>query len=305
MSHGETIVITVGQNTNSHYKRLDIFLSDSLDGLSRSYIKELFLKQQINVGKTSPIKIKNLELKKMPPEGTVIEIKIPPLLPINAQPEDIPLEILKEDEYLAIINKPTGLVVHPAPGNQTGTLVNALLHHYPKLKDGFSNQRPGIVHRLDKGTSGVLVIAKDKHCYEKLIKLFEKHNINRQYQCITTETNIPKEGKISSTIGRHPRNRLKMAANVKNGKNAITYYHVRERFKEISHINLKLETGRTHQIRIHLSSMLKAPILCDPLYSRKTKSFKKTSYFYANTIKRLSLPTASCQPFRIYSSHNK
>lgn len=182
--------------------------------------------------------------------------------------QDIPLEILFEDEYLIIINKQAGLVVHPAPGNPDGTLVNAILHHCPNLSGIGNERRPGIVHRLDKGTSGIMVIAKSQKCHEGLVNLFSTHDIERRYEAIILGNKIEKSGRIESLIGRSSSNRLKMSTNVKHGKNAITNFQIIKSYNKFSHIELKLETGRTHQIRVHLSEIKNAPIVNDPLYGR-------------------------------------
>jgi 23S rRNA pseudouridine1911/1915/1917 synthase len=240
-------------------KRLDKYLAKNLPDFSRNFIKKLFEDGHI----TSEAK---LELKKLPAIGTMIEVVIPEPKHSEAQPENIPIEILFEDEYLMIINKAAGMVVHPAPGNETGTLVNAILFHCKDLKGVGNVARPGIVHRLDKGTSGVMVVAKEQKTHEKLVEMFSKHNLERRYQAICLGTKIEPKGKIESNIGRNPQNRLKMKANVKNGKNAVTHFEVKELFHQSCHIELKLETGRTHQIRVHLSQLMNRPILNDELY---------------------------------------
>ncbi|HLT23232.1 MAG TPA: RluA family pseudouridine synthase [Bacteriovoracaceae bacterium] len=251
--------ITVSSSDRDEFKRLDLFLVSKLPQFSRSTIKRLFEDDQIS----SEI---NLSLNKMPPVGTVIEIEVPPPLPTNLIAEDIPLEILYEDQHLIIINKPAGLVVHPAPGHYTGTLVNAILHHCPDLKGIGSEKRPGIVHRLDKGTSGVMVVAKDQATHEGLVTLFSTHDIERRYEAIIVGKPRQSSGTITTTIGRHPTNRLKMASGVKNGKNAITHYQTLKASERACHMELKLETGRTHQIRVHMSQVLQTPIFCDPVY---------------------------------------
>jgi 23S rRNA pseudouridine1911/1915/1917 synthase len=252
--------ITVTSEDRELFKRLDVFLVAKLPQFSRSTIKRLFEDDEISSSHTS------LSLNKMPPAGTIIEIEIPPPVPTDLIAENIALEILFEDEHLIIINKPPGLVVHPAPGHYTGTLVNAILYHCPDLKGIGSEKRPGIVHRLDMGTSGVMVVAKDQATHEGLVQLFSTHDIERKYEALIAGTPKNSSGKIQSTLGRHPSNRLKMAANVKNGKNAVTYYKVLKSYDFFSHIELKLETGRTHQIRVHMAQLLQTPVLCDPLY---------------------------------------
>ncbi len=260
--------ITVTESDREEFSRLDVFLTARLPQFSRSTIKRLFEDEEIS----SSIK---LSLNKMPPAGTIIEVEVPPPVPSDLIPENIPLDILFEDEYLLIINKPAGLVVHPAPGHYTGTLVNAILHHCPDLKGIGAEKRPGIVHRLDMGTSGVMVVAKEQKTHEALVGLFSLHDIERRYEALVLGGPRDLNGKIETTLGRHPQNRLKMAANVKNGKRAVTHYSVLHRFTNCTHMELKLETGRTHQIRVHLSSVLQTPILCDPLYGAGESNLKK------------------------------
>lgn len=254
--------VTVSKTDRQEFKRLDQFLAERIPTLSRSTIKRLFEEDQISI---SPEQ--KLELKKMPAAGSIISVELPPPIPTDLIAEDIPLEVLFEDSHLIIINKPAGLVVHPAPGHYTGTLVNAILYRCPDLKGIGSEKRPGIVHRLDMGTSGVMVVAKDQETHEGLVKLFSTHDIERKYEALCFGTPKSLSGKIETSIGRHPQNRLKMHAGVKDGKRAVTFYKVLNTSEKISHLELKLETGRTHQIRVHLSQMLHIPVLCDPLYS--------------------------------------
>lgn len=265
----ENFEITITALDREEFKRLDVFLAQKIPQFSRSTIKRLFEDEQI----TSPEC--TLHLNKMPAVGIKIEVEVPPPIPSDLIPENIPLEILFEDQHLIIVNKPAGLVVHPAPGHYTGTLVNAILFHCPDLKGIGSEKRPGIVHRLDMGTSGVMVVAKDQATHEGLVSLFSTHDIDRKYEAIILGTPKNLSGTLTSTIGRHPTNRLKMAANVKNGKNAITHYKILKKFEFFTHLELKLETGRTHQIRVHLSSLLHHPIICDPLYGQSDTNIRK------------------------------
>lgn len=269
--------VSVSEADRQEYKRLDQFLAEKIPTLSRSTIKRLFEEEQISVTPEQ-----KLELKKMPHSGSIVSVEVPPPIPTDLVAENIPLEVLFEDKHLIIINKPAGLVVHPAPGHYTGTLVNAILYRCPDLKGIGSEKRPGIVHRLDMGTSGVMVVAKDQETHEGLVKLFSTHTIERKYEALCFGTPKQDNGKIETTIGRHPQNRLKMHAGVKDGKKAITYYKVLKQSDKISHLELKLETGRTHQIRVHLSQILHTPVLCDPLYSD-----------FSGHLKRLASDTAS------------
>lgn len=276
----EIFELEVTPEDSQKYKRLDLFLTDKVPDLSRNVIKNLFLKENIFAFDCK------LELKKMPPAGTKITIRFPELIPSKAAAENIPLEILFEDEHLVFVNKPQAMVTHPAPGNYTGTLVNAILHHCPDIKGIGDEKRPGIVHRLDKGTSGVMVLAKTHKCHQGLIELFSKHDLTRKYECLAMGIKMPSAGKLEGNIGRHPNNRLKMAILPEpKGKKAITFYKVLNFFEKCSHIECKLETGRTHQIRVHLSTLLKAPLLCDSLYGNPKEHINRLGGKFANILK--------------------
>jgi 23S rRNA pseudouridine1911/1915/1917 synthase len=257
----DIIKIIIGPEEADSFKRLDQFLSSKFPDISRSLIKKLYEDGHI----TSNDK---LELKKMPKAGVEVFFKPPTFNETELIPEDIPLEILFEDEHLIILNKAQGMVVHPAPGNYTGTLVHAILFHCPTLEGIGNEKRPGIVHRLDKGTSGIMVVAKNQKTHDGLVKLFSTHDINRKYEALVLGVKIPCEDCIESQIGRNPNNRLKMSSKVKNGKKAITHLKVLNYFRDFSHLELKLETGRTHQIRVHLSEIMNSPIINDELYGR-------------------------------------
>ena len=271
-----TFVISVTCEDHEEFTRLDQVLASKLEQ-SRSFLKELYKKGAI----TSESKI---ELKKMPPVGTEITINIPEPRESTAKPEDIPLKILFEDEHLAIVVKPVGMVTHPAPGNYTGTLVNAILHHCKDIQGVGDEKRPGIVHRLDKGTSGVMVVAKNQKCHEGLVKLFQAHDIDRYYEAISTSTKLNAEGRLESTIGRHPNNRLKMTTNIRGGKNSITNYKVLKYYDNVTHVQLKLETGRTHQIRVHMTH-LHYPLVGDPVYGGRLRLPAGASEEVADAVK--------------------
>lgn len=232
----------------------------------------------------------NLELKKMPPAGTIIQVMVPPLLPSTAQPENIPLEILYEDEHLVFVNKPAGMVTHPAPGNYTGTLVNAILYHCKDIQGVGDQKRPGIVHRLDKGTSGVMVIAKTQACHEGLVLLFSSHNIDRVYEALVMRHRCQSYGTLESKMGRDSNNRLKMKANTTRGKMAITHYRVLDIFEKHLHMEFKLETGRTHQIRVHTSELLKMPIIGDSTYGSPNEQMMKLGQAYKDIINGYPYP---------------
>jgi len=202
--------------------------------------------------------------------GAFLTITIPPAADAVPEAEAIPLEILFEDEHLIVINKPPGMVVHPAPGNYSGTLVNALLHHCGVSLSGIGGvRRPGIVHRLDKDTSGVMVAAKNDRAHSGLAELFARHDLERSYHAIVWGLPSPSSGTIRGAIGRHPVQRKKMAVVSKNGKPATTHYSLVQPFGNlVSEVECILETGRTHQIRVHMAQAGHS-IVGDPLYGRR------------------------------------
>lgn len=269
----EEIKFRVNKEDLEHFKRLDSFLislTKELE-LSRNYIQQLFKKGLISSECS-------LSLSKMPPEDTEITLKLPKPLESELIPQNIPLDILFEDSYLLILNKPAGLVVHPAPGHNQGTLVNALLHYCKDLQGIGDIKRPGIVHRLDKGTSGVMVVAKEQKTHEALSLIFQKHDLIRRYEAISFRGPVLNAGKIESFISRHPRNRKKMTSKISSGKNAITFFKVIERFQKFNHVELTLETGRTHQIRVHLSEKVQAPILNDQTYAKVSQQIQSRPF---------------------------
>ncbi len=257
--------ILITDEDRQQFRRLDQCLTERFPEIHRSLLKKLFEDDLVEITNSPDQKIK-LTLSKMPPTGTAIAIHLPPPTPTDTPAENIPLDILYEDEDVIFINKAAGMVVHPAPGHMTGTLVNALLFHCRDLKGIGQELRPGIVHRLDMGTTGVMVAAKGQKAHEQLCLDFSKHNIERYYESlIPINHEIPMAGVLEGPIGRHPQNRLKMAIN-NQGRAAKTYYKVLQNFKNLAHLELKLETGRTHQIRVHLASLLHTPVLNDSLY---------------------------------------
>jgi 23S rRNA pseudouridine1911/1915/1917 synthase len=245
-------------------KRLDIFLIESLEnfGFSRTTIQKLILTKKVTLNNLSGLKPHH-KVKTNDEIKIYIEEKKPAVL----KPEDIPLEIIHEDKYLAIINKPAGLVVHPAPGNYEHTLVNALLHYFKNLSD-INPQRPGIVHRLDKETSGLLVIAKDNATHLALSRQFTKHSIKRKYIALVKGKVEFQENIIELPIGRHPYKRKNMAVSFsKQTKYAKTYYRTLKRGSNFSLLELEPFTGRTHQLRVHLAHQ-GHPILGDTKYGK-------------------------------------
>ena len=244
-------------------ERLDIFLSQKQRVLSRSQVKRLIEEGNVQVGGRKAKA--GMRLK----EDEIVTLTLPDLKQPVAQAEPIPLTILYEDPHLLVVDKPAGMVVHPAAGNFSGTLVNALLHHCPDLAGIGGVLRPGIVHRLDKDTSGVLVVAKDDRTHRDLSEQFKRHTPTRKYLGIVFGQ-IENESQIDAHIGRHPTHRKKMSARPRIGREARTHWKVLRRFIHFSLAEFRLETGRTHQIRVHLSS-IGHPILGDPLYGGRRK----------------------------------
>lgn len=264
----ENFVITIKPENNK--KRIDKFLSEEFPELSRSYIHKLIEKKFVSVNEKETSK--NYKLN----EKDIVEINIPNPEPCEVTAENIPLNIVYEDSDLLIVNKPKDMVVHPAAGNTSGTLVNALLYHCKDNLSGINGVlRPGIVHRIDKDTSGLLIVAKNDNSHKFLAEQIKNHSFTREYQAIVIGKLKNQKGTIETHIGRHKTNRKKMAVvQPISGKKAITHYEVLEEFSGYSHIRLKLETGRTHQIRVHMA-YLGHPILGDEIYgSAKQNPFK-------------------------------
>ena len=257
--------ITVHDTTKP---RLDKYLCAELPDLTRARIQTLLKSGNILVNGATA-KPKNAALS-----GDIITIHIPEPISQHAQPEDIPLEVLHEDDHLIVINKNSGIVVHPAAGNHTGTLVNALLHHCKgKLAPEGGAERPGIVHRLDKDTSGCIIIAKTDITHKALVAQFAERSTKKQYLTVVQGSPNKSQDRIFTHIGRHPVNRMKMAVvNPGSGKSAITDYHVLGTLhhNDTSLILCDLHTGRTHQIRVHMLH-IGTPILADPIYANANK----------------------------------
>jgi 23S rRNA pseudouridine1911/1915/1917 synthase len=242
-------------------ERLDCFLTAQLPELSRSQIKRLIDEGHVRIaGATvkAGLKLRGDE---------VVSILLPDPEPVDAVPEAIPLAILYEDPHLIVINKPAHMVVHPAPGHRGGTLVNALLHHCRDLSGIGGALRPGIVHRLDKDTSGVMVATKDDQTHQQLARQFKAHSIQRRYRALVHGLVQNQQGTIDRPIGRHSSQRLKMSSSTRRGRRAVTHWQVLQRYDRdrLTLLDLTLETGRTHQIRVHLAEM-NLPVVGDPLY---------------------------------------
>ena len=245
--------------------RLDKALAEA-SGLSRERIKALIGEGRVRVD-GSPVS----QASGKATEGARFEIEVPPPADAKAAPEEIPLTIVYEDEHLIVVDKPAGMVVHPAAGNPAGTLVNALLHHCQGRLSGIGGvARPGIVHRIDKDTSGLLVVAKSDVAHEGLARQFADHSLERAYLAVVNGHPSPPQGTVSGRIGRSDANRKKMAVlpnNSSRGKHAVTHYKVLQKMDRCALVECRLETGRTHQVRVHLASIGHA-LLGDPLYGR-------------------------------------
>ncbi|KIR01772.1 Ribosomal large subunit pseudouridine synthase D [Lachnospiraceae bacterium TWA4] len=244
-------------------ERLDKYLSTCMENLSRSYLQKLVKGGQVKVN--GNIVKSNYRLK----ENDEIELLIPEAITPEILPEKLPLDIVYEDDDFLIVNKPKDMVVHPSPGHYTGTLVNGLMEHCKDSLSGINGVlRPGIVHRIDKDTTGLLVVCKNDVAHNDIAAQLKEHSITRAYHAIVHGRLKEMEGTIDAPIGRHPTNRLKMAINEKNGKRAVTHYKVLAYFKDTTYIECRLETGRTHQIRVHMSS-IHHPLLGDTVYGGK------------------------------------
>ena len=245
--------------------RLDKFIADKDIGLSRSAAAGL-----IENG-AAAVNGKPANKKQKLVAGDCVVVQIPDPVPYEAKAENIPLEIVYEDSDLLVVNKPKGMVVHPAAGNYEGTLVNALLYHCGDSLSGINGVlRPGIVHRIDKDTSGLLIVAKNDSAHKHLAAQIKAHSFTREYEAVVFGNLKDDEGVVNAPIGRHPVDRKKMCVTQKNSKEAVTHYQVLCRYKGYTHIRCILETGRTHQIRVHMAS-LGHPVAGDPVYGVKNE----------------------------------
>ncbi|MCL0100834.1 RluA family pseudouridine synthase [Peptococcaceae bacterium] len=247
--------------------RIDKFLALHLEDFTRTHIQKLIDEGAVKVNDKIPKPSYKVQA------GDEIVVTLKPLEEPKALPENIPLDIYFEDEYIIVVNKPAGMPVHPATGNYSGTLVNALMYHCKDLSGIGGVMRPGIVHRIDKDTTGLLVIAKNDQVHLNLAKQFEERRVVRCYYALVHGNIKNDKGMIDAPIGRDKRDRKKMAVTNINAKPAITYFEVERRFGRYTLIRLKLKTGRTHQIRVHMS-YIKHPVVGDEKYGGKTKDFK-------------------------------
>jgi 23S rRNA pseudouridine1911/1915/1917 synthase len=245
--------------------RIDGVLSDLMPELSRNHCQKLLAEGYVEINGT----VERSKKVKVHDQDSIL-VHLPELRPLDVLPENIPLDIVYEDSDLLVVNKPKGLVVHPAAGNYTGTLVNAILNHCTDLSGINGIIRPGIVHRIDKDTSGLLMIAKNDFSHASLAAQLKNHSINRIYQAIVYSNFKDDEGSIDAPIGRDPGNRLRMTVTKQNSKPAVTHYKVLERFGNFTYIEARLETGRTHQIRVHLA-YINHPLLGDQVYGPRKK----------------------------------
>lgn len=266
-----TISIEAVIEPDQHGARLDRALATLVPDLSRERVKALILDGQVMTGQRRTIGDPATRVQ----AGQRFTLTLPPPVAADAQAQDIPLHIVHEDAHLVVVDKPAGLVVHPAAGNLDGTLVNALLHHCGGSLSGIGGvTRPGIVHRIDKDTSGLLVVAKSDAAHEGLSLQFRDHSITRRYAAIVAGHPAPPSGTVRTWIGRSDRNRKKMAVLPDGrGKSAVTHYATRTRLDRATLVECRLETGRTHQVRVHMAHIGHA-LLGDPLYGRTQNSFK-------------------------------
>ena len=247
--------------------RIDVFLAENMENLSRSGVQKLIDEGhiQLNGGKTKA----NYKLR----EKDIIDLQIPDVKEVEILPENIPLDILYEDKDVIVVNKPQGMVVHPAPGHTSGTLVNALMYHCGEELSGINGEkRPGIVHRIDKDTSGVLMIAKNDAAHQSLAAQLAEHSITRKYNAVVFNGFNEETGTVNQPIGRNPQDRKKMAVTEKHSRHAVTHYRVIEKLEKFTLIEAQLETGRTHQIRVHMT-YIGHPLLGDLVYGPKKQPF--------------------------------
>ena len=259
---GETFMSQISLQADETYmdERLDKFLSAMLPDQSRSYLQKIIKDGNVLVNGEPKKSSYRLE------DGDEVTADLPELKSPDIEPENIPLDILYEDDSILMVNKPKGMVVHPSAGHYTGTLVNAVLWHCQGQLSGINGvSRPGIVHRIDKDTTGVLVVCKNDAAHNAVAAQLKEHSITRKYRAIVHGVIKEDEGTVDAPIGRHPTERKNMASGVKNGKRAVTHYRVLERFQGYTYVECQLETGRTHQIRVHMAS-IHHPLLGDTVY---------------------------------------
>lgn len=283
-------------------ERLDAYLAQELNQVSRTYIQKLIKDGLVFVNGSV------MKPRYQVREGDYIRVNIPKPRELEIIPEDIPIDIVYEDDDIAIINKAKGMVVHPAPGNYTGTLVNALIYHIKNLSSINGVIRPGIVHRLDKDTSGLLIIAKNDLAHKFLSEKLKARDIKREYIAICHGEFKSENGTINQPIGRDPRDRKRMAINEKNGKEAITHYKLLNLYQGYSLVQANLETGRTHQIRVHFAH-INHPIVGDLVYSNRKEDSKykgqllharKIGFIHPTSLEYMEFETEIPEPFKSF-----
>ncbi len=261
----EQIELVVTAEING--ERLDKAVPFLYDELSRSSVQQLISDNLVLVNDMPSNK------KTIVKEGDIITVSVPDPVNLSIEPENIPLDIVYEDEHLLVVNKPKGMVVHPAAGNYNGTLVNALLYHCGDSLSGINGViRPGIVHRIDKDTSGLLVVAKTDAAHKGLAEQIKEHSFTRVYNTVVVGNIKDDSGTIDAPIGRHPKDRKKQAVTDKNSRNAVTHFQVIERYNGFTYLKVKLETGRTHQIRVHMAYR-GTPVAGDAVYGNPKKTY--------------------------------
>ncbi len=244
-------------------QRIDKLISSTQTDLTRSAVQKIIDDGKVKIGEK--VLAKNYKVKL----GDRISVVLSPPKELDVQAQDIPLEIMYEDNDLLVVNKPKGMVVHPAPGNYDGTLVNALLHHCKDSLSGINGViRPGIVHRIDKDTSGLLIVAKNDLAHVNLAEQIKNHSFTREYQTVVYGKIKVEQGKVDAPIGRHAVERKKMCVTLKNSKNAVTHYFFEGELRDFTHLKVRLETGRTHQIRVHMA-YIGHPVAGDSVYGPK------------------------------------
>jgi 23S rRNA pseudouridine1911/1915/1917 synthase len=273
--------------------RVDAALSQALPDLSRSAIQRLLEDGAVTL-RGAAVK-KNYKTQ----AGDVFEVTVPEAQPVDIVAQDIPLDVVYEDGDVIVLNKPKGMVVHPAAGHWDGTLVNALLHHCGDSLSGINGElRPGIVHRIDKDTSGLLIVAKNDLAHQGLAAQLKDHSLSRTYWCIVCGNIREDEGTISAPIGRHPADRKKMAVTEKNSRDAVTHFRVLRRYRGYTLVECRLETGRTHQIRVHMA-YIGHPLLGDTVYGGRRDKGLSTQCLHARGLKFIH-PTTG-QPVELWT----
>lgn len=274
--------------------RIDRYLADVCPDFSRSYLQKLLKEQMVSVnGKAVRANYKTQT-------GDEIMLQVPDMQTPDIQPEDIALDILYEDEWLLVVNKPKDMVVHPSAGHMEGTLVNAVMAHCGEHLSGINGVlRPGIVHRIDKDTTGALLICKEDGAHRDLAEQLKEHSIKRRYRAVVQGNLKEDEGTVDAPVGRHPIDRKKMAINHKNGKEAVTHYKVLERFGNATYIECRLETGRTHQIRVHMAHITH-PLVGDPVYGGRPRPPKGASEAFISTLRKFDRQALHATMLRLY-----